>query len=123
MTAVRQAALLNSHPILRSALRPEQPTREPEPPRQHQHHPWLPALQLVGHMAATTFIFTSFVTLVWLASCTFSFLHSVHPFSDDACRLFETMESLFIRIDAALSGVVLLRGLWLYVFNIIRSES
>jgi hypothetical protein len=74
-------------------------------------------------MAATTFIFTSFVTLVWLASCTFSFLHSVHPFSDDACRLFETMESLFIRIDAALSGVVLLRGLWLYVFNIIRSES
>jgi hypothetical protein len=33
------------------------------------------------------------------------------------------MESLFIRIDAVLSGVVLLRGLWLYVFNIIRSES
>ena len=74
-------------------------------------------------MAATTFVFTSFVTLVWLASWGFSFLHSVHAFSDDAFQLFETLESVLIRVDAALSGVVLLRGVVQYILNVIRGES
>jgi len=123
MTAVSHTPQLNFHAVLRSVLRPERPTQDPNRDRRHQKHPWLPALRVVGHMAATAFIFTSFVTLLWLASWAFSFLHSVHPFSDDAFRLFQTLESVLIRIDAALSGVVLLRGLWQYILNVIRGDS
>ena len=67
--------------------------------------------------------FTSLITLVWLASWGFGFLHSVHPFSDNALQLFETLESVLIRIDAALCGVVMFRGLAQYVISVIRSDS
>jgi len=123
MTAVSHTSRLKFHAEFRSVLRPERPTQEPNRNRRHQQHPWSPALQLVGHMAATAFVFTSFITLVWLASLAFSFLHSVHPFSDDVFQLFQTLESVLIRIDAALTGVVLLRGLWQYILNVIRSDS
>lgn len=117
------AALLDCHAAFRSSLRPERPTQVPDPDQRRHQDPWIPALRVVGHMAATTFIFTSFVTLVWLASWGFSFLHSVHAFSDDASQIFETLESVLIRIDAALSGVVLLRGLWQYILSVIRGHS
>jgi hypothetical protein len=123
MTAVGHTAWLNFPAVLRSVLRPERPTQDPSRDRRQQRHPWSPAMRLVGHMAATAFVFTSFITLVWLASWVFSFLHSVHPFSDDNFQLFQTLESVLIRIDAALSGVVLLRGLWQYILNVIRGES
>jgi hypothetical protein len=125
MTAASQSALPNVHAISRSMRRPERPdqNRNRKPDEGHHENPWLAAVQLVGHMAATTFIFTSFVTLVWLASWGFSFLNSVHSFSDDDHRLFETLESVLIRIDAALSSVVLTRGLILYVLSIVRSKS
>ena len=109
--------------LFRSALRPERPTQDPEQDRYPHQNPWSPAIRLVGHMAATTFIFTSFVTLVWLASWAFGSLHSIHAFSDDAFHLFETLESVLIRIDVALSSVVLLRGVFFYVLSVIRSES
>jgi hypothetical protein len=74
-------------------------------------------------MAATTFVFTAFIALVWLASWGLSFLHSIHPFSDDTFELLETLKNVLIHIDAALSGVVLLRGLWQYLVNVIRGDS
>ena len=123
MTAVSPTALLNSHAVLRSVLRPERPTRDPSRARRRHRSPWSPALRLVGHMAATTFVFTSFIVLVWLASWAFSFLHSAHPFSEYVFHLFETLEIVLIYVDIALSGVVLLRGLWQYILNVIRSDS
>ena len=43
--------------------------------------------------------------------------------SSDIWLLFQTLESVLIRIDTALSGVVLLRGLWQYILNVIRGDS
>lgn len=74
-------------------------------------------------MAATAFVFASFITLVWLASWGLSFLHSIHPFSDDVFQLFEALKRALILIDAALSGVVLLRGLWQYLLSVVRGGS
>jgi hypothetical protein len=111
------------HALLRSAPGPGRPTRDPSRDRRGHQHPWPPALRLVGHMAATAFVFTSFITLVWLSSWGFSFLHSVHPFSDETFQLFEALKRVLILIDAALSGVVLLRGLWQYLVNVIRGQS
>lgn len=74
-------------------------------------------------MAATAFVFISFITLVWLASFGFSVLHSIHPFSDDVFQLFDALKHALILIDAALCGVVLLRGLWQYLLNVIRGGS
>jgi hypothetical protein len=123
MTAVSHTALLISHLVLRSALHPERPTQDPSRDGRRHHRPWSPALRLVGHLAATAFVFISFITLVWLASWGFHFLHSVHPFSDDVFQLFEALKGVLIRLDAALSGVVLLRGLLQYLRNVIRGDS
>ena len=120
---VTQAASLSSHAAFRSLQRPQPPTQKPNPGSGRHQDPWWPALRVVGHMAAATFVFMSFVTLVWLASWGFSYLHSVHALSDDAFQLFETLESVLIRIDAALSAVVLLRGLVQYILSNIRSDS
>jgi len=123
MTAASQSALLNPQTAFRSLQSPKQPAHKPGPNLGRQQGPWWPALEVVGHMAATTFVFMSFVTLVWLASWGFSFLHSVHALSDDAFQLTETLESVLIRIDVALSAVVLLRGLVKYILSNIRSDS
>jgi hypothetical protein len=123
MTAVSHAAPPNALATFRSARGPERPAQEPSRNSQRHHHPWPPALQLVGHMAATAFVFTSFITLVWLASLGFSFLHSIHPFPDDVFQLFEALKRALILIDAALSGAVLLRGLWQYLLNVVRGGS
>src|SRR5688572_24044784 len=121
MTAV--TAPPNLRALLRSAPGPGRPIQGPNRDSRGHQHPWPPALGLVGHMAATAFVFTSFITLVWLSSWGFSFLHSVHPFSDDTFQLFEALKRALILIDAALSGVVLLRGLWQYLVNVIRGQS
>src|SRR5882724_173591 len=98
MTAASHTALLNSHAVIRSLLRAERSSQDPSRDRRRHRHPWSPSLRLVGHLAATAFVFTSFITLVWLASWVFSFLHSVHPFSEDVFQLFRTLESVLIRI-------------------------
>ena len=123
MTAGPRSALPGPQMAFRSLRSPKLPARNPGPDFGRHQGPWWPALEVAGHMAATTFVFMSFVTLVWLASWGLSFLHSVHALSDDAFQLVETLESFLIRIDAALSAVVLLRGLVQYVLSNIRGDS
>src|SRR5262245_17964934 len=117
MTAISPSAWLGSPALFRSVLRPERPAKNPG--RHHGKHgnPWSPAIQVVGHMTATMFVFMSLVTLTWLASWGFSYLHSVHIFADDTYQLLESLESMLIRIDAALCASVALRGLWQYLIN------
>ena len=74
-------------------------------------------------MAATLFVFTSFITLVWLASWVFSVLRSIHALPDDIYQVLEALEVLFIYLDAALCVVVVMRGLWQYILSVIRGES
>jgi hypothetical protein len=107
----------------RSWLRPEQPVRSSGRNDRRHRNPWSPALRLVGHMASTTFVFTSLVTLAWLVSLGFSILHSIHPFSGIVYQLLEWLKIVLICLDAAMSGVVLLHGLWRYVCNVIRGDS
>jgi hypothetical protein len=102
---------------------PERPAHKQGRDNWRYQHPWPPSLKLVGHMAATAFVFTSFITLVWLTSWGFSFLHSVHPFPEDVYQLFEALKRALVLIDAALSSVVLLRGLWQFFLNVVRGES
>ncbi len=120
MTAITP---MKFHALLRSLPDRERPARERR--RDHRPHgsPWSPARRVVGHIAATTFIFISFVTLVWLASWGFSFLHSIHAFSDEAYQIFRTLEVVLVFIDATLSGVVLLCGLWQYILSTMRGDS
>lgn len=80
-------------------------------------------MRVVGHMAATTFVFTSFITLVWVASWEFSVLHSIHALSDEVFQLLQMLETVLIYIDTALCVVVVLRGLWQYLLSVIRGDS
>lgn len=122
MTAAAHAEALPTLAVFRSSRDPERRAQQPRRDSHGHQDPWPPALQLVGHMAVTAFVFTSFMTLVWLSSVGFSFLHSIHPFPDDMYELFEALKRALILIDAALSGVVLLRGLWQYLSTLSEAD-
>ena len=77
----------------------------------------------VGHLATTAFVFVSLITLAWVASWIFGFLHSAHPFSDDAFRFFVGLEGVVIRLDVAACGIVWLVGLGRYVLDVFKGDS
>jgi len=108
MSALGQAALPQSHALIRSALR-----------RRHG----LSVVRLVTHLATTSLVFLALITLVWIVSWTFHFMHSVYPFPDEAFRLLDRLEMLLIYADVVMSGIVLLDGVWNYVVEVIRGDS
>ena len=73
-------------------------------------------MELICHFVGTTTIFLSLVILVWGASWTFAFLHSVYPFSGSVFKIFTNFELYLIYADLIVSAVAILIG----AFRIIR---
>lgn len=67
-------------------------------------------LRLVGHLAASAFIFVTVFSLGWLIGFAVHKLHSIHPFSDRILGTIETIEVSILYLDVAVSLVVLLVG-------------
>ena len=121
--AVSPAALRNSHRVFRFGLRQETRIRVQHPDRSRRPRNESSVRRLIGHLAATTLVFVVFVLLVWIASWTFSFVHSIHPFPNDVFKLLVKLEIILVYFDAAASGAVLLYGIGTYVLKVIRGES
>src|SRR5262245_19767131 len=88
--------------------------------RHRRDETWV--LRLVCHLAITSLVFLALTTLVLIVSWTFHFMHSVYPFPDDVFRLLDRVEILLIYADVAVSGIVLLYGLWRYIVKVIRGN-
>lgn len=123
MSAATQTALPNAHVVLRSILPGRRTIRVPNPYRRRRPGHWSSALQFVGHVATTAFVFLSLVTFAWSVSLVFSLLQATRPFSVDALQVFGLLESILIRLDAAACGSVLLFGIGRYILNVIKGDS
>jgi hypothetical protein len=121
--AVSPAVFLLAHAVFRFGPRQETRMRVQHPDLARRPHNESPIWQLVGHLVATTLVFVVFVLLVWVASWTFSFVHSIHPFPDDVFRLLVRLEIILIYVDAVTSGAVLLYGVGSYVLKVVKGES
>jgi hypothetical protein len=123
MSVFIQAALPEPSAALRFLLRPDPSIIVPcaDRKRNKRHRP--PVLRLVGHLATTAFVFVSLITLVWVVSCMFSFMHSVHAFPEEIFRLFVRLEIALVYLDAIVSGVALLAGISRYILNVLRGDS
>ena len=123
MSAVSQSALPDIHVVLRSILPGRGPMRVPDYRRRRSPGHFSVALEFVMHMAMTSFVFTSFVTLVWGVAWVFSLLQATKPFAEDALQVVEMLEGVLIRVDAVACGIVLFYGIGRYILNVIKGDS
>lgn len=71
----------------------------------------------------TSLVFLALITLVWIVSWTFHFMHSTHPFPDAAFQLLDRLKILLVYLDVAVSGIVLLNGIWHYIAKVLRGDA
>ena len=123
MSASIQRAVLTPPVMLRSLPHGNRSFQARRPHRWRNRNHWSSVVRLVGHLVTTAFVFISLITLVWLTSWAFSFMHSMHPFSDEAFQLFVRLKIVLIYLDAALSDIVLIFGVGRYILAVIRGNS
>jgi hypothetical protein len=75
---------------------------------------------LIGHLMTTTLVFVVFITLGWLVSYFSYYLNGIHKFSDETFKLIGSLELGLFYLDAAVSGIILLSGIWKFVRNILE---
>ncbi len=92
-------------------------------PRRRRPGPERIALRVVFHLALTSLVFLSLVTLVWGVSWAFHSMHSIHAFSDDIFRLLDRLETLLAYADVVASAVVLLNAIGRHILETIRGDS
>ena len=81
------------------------------------------ALRVVFHLALTSLVFLSLVTLVWGVSWAFHAMHSIHAFSDSIFRLLDRLETLLAYADVLASATVLLNAIGRHIVETIRGDS
>lgn len=123
MRALDQVALPAALMLLRFPLRRDRRMLVPDASRRRRQHHSLSVLRLVSHLVTTSLVFLALMTLVWTLSLIFHLMHSVHPFPDEAFQLLDRLKILLVYGDVAVSGVVLLNGIWHYIAEVIRGDS
>lgn len=123
MSGLSHSVLPRSHVFLRSLLPRDRRLLVPDADRRRRRRHELSALRLVTHLATTSLVFLALITLVWIVSWTFHFMHSVYPFSASAFRLLDRVEILLVYVDVVVSGIVLLNVTWNYIVKVIRGDS
>ena len=123
MSGLSHAALPQAHVFLRSLLRRDRRLLVPDSDRRRRRRHELSAVRLVAHLATTSLVFLALITLVWIVSWTFHFMHSVYPFSHEAFRLLDRLEILLVYADVVVSGIVLFFVIWNYIVKVIRGDA
>lgn len=122
MSALSLTALSPPHVLLRFALRRNRGLLVSDSARWRRRRRGLSVVRLIAHLATTSLVFLALIMLVWIVSWLFHFFHSVYPFSDETFRLLRILETILVYIDVAVSGIVLLHGVWRYIVEIIRGD-
>ena len=123
MSELSHTVLPRSHVFLRSLLRRDRQLLVPDTDRRRRRRHGLSVVRLVAHLATTSLVFLALITLVWIVSWAFHFMHSVYPFSDEAFRLLDRLEILLLYADVVVSGIVLFFVIWNYIVEVIRGDS
>lgn len=123
MGDVNTAALPLAHVLFRSSRQRDRGLYVPPDHRRRGHRRETSVIRLAAHLAMTSCVFLMLASLVWLVSLTFHFMHRLFPFSAEAFELLNRLEILLAYVDAAVSGVVLLNGIWNYLIEVIRGDS
>jgi len=80
--------------------------------RRHSRSYWASVIALVGHLIGTAVIFTALFSIGWAVSWILHALHEMHPFPDEIFKFVTRIEVYLVYVDATLSGIVLLAGMW-----------
>ena len=123
MTILGEAAALKPQVLLRSLWHRDPRLVIPDETRRRQQRHALSALRLVSHLAMTSLLFLALITLVWIVSWTFHFMHSLYPFPEAAFQLLDGAKIVLVYLDVTVSGIVMLNGIWHYVAEVIRGDA
>jgi len=83
---------------------------------------WRSTLLLIGHVTATAVVFVAVIALGWLVSFLISYLDSQHKFPSELFSLVTKLEVWVVYIDIGVSAVVLIAGLWRFVWDVVMED-
>ncbi|MEO8002232.1 MAG: hypothetical protein ABI644_10175 [Arenimonas sp.] len=79
---------------------------------------WQSSLNLIGHLAGTAVIFSSFLGIVWSVSWLLAYLNSIHAFPKVIYGILTNFEVYLVYADIAVCGYVVLAGAWRFCRDI-----
>ena len=70
---------------------------------------------LIGHLILAALVFTVFYTLQWAVGVYVGYLESIHSSTPMAYRVGSIFEIVLLFLDIALTGIVLVLGVWRFI--------